>query len=82
MVYNDSEKDRSTLALAISVDEGGSWQGHRRLEDRPGGRFHYPSILQTREGRLQVTYTYQPDANAGRSIKHVTLDPDWIREAR
>jgi len=44
----------------------------------PGGAFHYPSIIQTRDGRIHVTYTYRPGATAGKSIKHVTLDPEWI----
>ena len=81
MVYNDSEEDRHTLALAMSDDEGRSWTGFRRLEDQPGGQFHYPSIIQTRDGRIQVTYTFQPGAKIGRSIKHVSLDPDWIKAA-
>jgi predicted neuraminidase len=79
MAYNDSEKDRHTLALAMSRDEGHSWPWRRRLEDNPGGQFHYPSIIQTPEGRIQMTYTFQPGSDTGRSIKHVCLDPDWIK---
>jgi predicted neuraminidase len=81
LVYNDSEKDRHTLALAMSDDEGRSWKWHRRLEDDPGGCFHYPSIIQTRDGRIQLTYTFQPGTDTGRSIKHVSLEPDWIKAA-
>jgi predicted neuraminidase len=81
LVYNDAERDRETLALAMSADEGRSWKWQRRLEDTPGGRFHYPSIIQTRDGRLQVTYTFQPGADTGRSIKQVSLDADWIKAA-
>jgi len=79
LAYNDSEQDRHTLALAMSDDEGRSWKWQRRLEDRPGGLFHYPSISQTHEGRIQVTYTFQPGKDSGRSIKHVSLAPDWIK---
>jgi predicted neuraminidase len=81
LAYNDSEKDRHTLTLAMSADEGRSWKWQRRLEDKPGGQFHYPSIIQTRDGRIQVTYTFQPGTGTGRSIKHVSLDPDWIQAA-
>lgn len=81
LVYNDSETDRHTLALAMSEDEGRSWPWRRRLEDRPGGRFHYPSLIQTRDGRIQATYTFQPGGDTARSIKHVSLEPDWIRAA-
>jgi predicted neuraminidase len=79
LVYNDTERGRHTLAMALSEDEGRSWRWRRRLEHRVGGLFHYPSIIQTRDGRLQVTYTFQPGPDAGRSIKHVSLDPEWIR---
>lgn len=79
LAYNDSEKERHSLALAMSDDEGHSWRWRRRLEDQAGGSFHYPSIIQTRDGRVQVTYTHQPGATAGKSIKHVSLDPDWIK---
>ena len=65
----------------MSDGEGRSWKWQRRLEDQPGGQFHYPSIIQTRDGRIQVTYTFQPGAGTGRSIKHVSLDPDWIKTA-
>jgi len=81
LVYNDTENDRHSLSLLMSDDEWASWKWKRHLDDMPGGRFHYPSIIQARDGRIQVTYTYQPGADAGRSIKHVSLDPDWIKAA-
>jgi predicted neuraminidase len=81
MAYNESEKldDRSRLVLALSDDEGATWKWKRDLERRAGGRFHYPSLIQTRDGRLNLTYTYQPHDETQRAIKHVALDPDWIK---
>jgi predicted neuraminidase len=81
MAYNASERldDRSRLVLALSADEGSTWPWQRDVESRPGGRFHYPSLIQTHDGRLNLTYTYQPQDETQRSIKHVTLDPEWIR---
>jgi predicted neuraminidase len=79
LVYNDSEEDRHTLVLALSDDEGRSWGWKRHLENTPGGRFHYPSIIQTRDGRINLTYTYQPGPDSGKSIKHASLDADWIK---
>jgi predicted neuraminidase len=81
MVYNESEKldDRSRLVLALSSDEGATWPWKRDAEARRGGRFHYPSLIQTRDGRLNLSYTYQPQDDHHRAIKHVTFDADWIK---
>lgn len=76
MAYNDSEQERDTLALSVSDDEGETWKWTRHLERKKGCSFHYPSIIQARDGRIHVTYTYR--VAEGKSIKHVTLDPDWI----
>jgi BNR repeat-like domain len=82
MAFNESEKldDRSRLVLALSDDEGATWKWKRDVERRPGGRFHYPSLIQTRDGRLNLTYTFQPETERERSIKHATLDADWIKD--
>lgn len=79
MVYNDIEVGRDRLSLAMSEDEGQTWKHHRRLERNPKGLFHYPSIIETKDGLLQLTYTFQPEEAGYRSIKHVTLAPDWIQ---
>lgn len=81
MVYNDVERGRHSLALALSEDEGHTWRWKRALEFIEGGRFHYPSMIQSRDGLIHITYTYQPGAAAQKSIKHVVLDTEWIRGA-
>ncbi len=82
MAYNDTEEGRYSLMLAISDDEGKSWKWKRRLERQEGGMFHYPSLIQTRNGLLHITYTYQQGANTKRTIKHAALHPDWIVEGQ
>src|SRR5262249_38369094 len=81
MAYNDSEQldARSRLVLALSEDEGSTWKWRRAVEARPQGRFHYPSMIQSRDGRIQLTYTFQPQGEHARAIKHATLDPEWIK---
>jgi predicted neuraminidase len=83
MAFYESEKldDRSRLVLSMSDDEGATWKWKRDLEAKPGGRFHYPSVIQSQDGRVHVTYTFQPQDQRARSIKHVTLEPDWIRSS-
>lgn len=78
MVFNDTEIGRNRLAVACSDDEGNTWKWKRVLEDGVLGKqsYAYPSMIQSRDGALHITYTHV--APGGSSIKHVTLDIDWI----
>ena len=80
MAYNDTERGRNSLALALSDNEGKSWKWKRHLERMDSGSFHYPSMIQTRDGLIHVSYTHQPGARADKSIKHVVLNAEWIME--
>jgi len=75
MIYNDREMTRESLAVSISVDEGTTWKWTRRLEDTPGGRFDYPSLIQAKDGSLHATYSYSV-----RAIKHVHFNEEWIQQ--
>jgi predicted neuraminidase len=77
IVYNDKESSpRDRLAVSLSSDGGKTWPVTRHLENTPGQRFDYPSIVQARDGLLHATYTYNL-----KTIKHVTFDEGWIRES-
>lgn len=79
IIYNDTEQGRHQLALAISEDEGKTWNPKRYLDkaEKGEGSFAYPSLIQAADGRLHATYTHSKGAE-GKSIKHVALDVDWI----
>ena len=79
LLYNDSETSRDSLLLALSDDEGKSWGWQRYLEQEESGQFHYPYMTEENDGHVHISYTHQPAGNKGQSIKHVLLDPDWIR---
>ena len=76
---------RAPLTIAISEDEGETWPYKRDLEtdasklpegDNEGkskGEFSYPSIKQTPDGKIHITYTYLRHA-----IKYVCITEDWI----
>lgn len=80
---------RKPLTVAISRDEGITWPWARDIETgRPGvgenghlpdkvGReeYSYPSILQARDGNLDVAFTYRRA-----TIKYVTFEEDWIKQ--
>ncbi len=67
LVYNPSHSERSPLAVAFSEDNGMTWPYQQILEEQPG-EFSYPAIIQTMDGRLNLTYTHQRT-----TIQHVTL---------
>ncbi len=78
LVLNDTESGRHQLAVMVSSDEGKTWGGRRYLEKAaPGeGNFGYPTVIQSRDGRVQLTYTHS--TAAGNSIKHVAFEPAWL----
>lgn len=75
LVYNNKEtKPRDKLAISISDDLGKTWKWTRQLEETPGGRFDYPSIVQTDDGTIHVSYSWEL-----RTIKHVEFNEAWVK---
>ena len=68
LAYNHSTTKRTPLNLALSDDGGAHWQPSLVLEKTPG-EYSYPSIIQTKDGRIHIAYTYRRT-----QIKHVRLD--------
>jgi predicted neuraminidase len=88
MVYNDTERGRHSLAAALSDDEGATWKWKRHLEldqrEKGAGAFHYPSLIQTRDGALHLTYSYflnhLPEGAPRKSIKHARFNTAWVKQ--
>ena len=92
LIHNDTEVGRHRLAVSISDDEGVTWRWKRYLEnDAPGemsGSYHYPSIIEGRDGALHATYSYHltsksaPLDSQGRpmhkSIKYAHFNEEWV----
>ena len=79
IVYNDTSKGRHSLALSISDDEGATWKWTRHVERQAEGQgqYHYPSMIQTRDGRIHVTYTHR-GASQGSTIEHAVGNEEWV----
>jgi predicted neuraminidase len=80
LIYNDLPRGRHSLALSVSDDEGTTWKWTRHLErSAPGeGQFHYPSLIQARDGSIHVTYT-RSRPGQGSTIQHARLSEAWLR---
>ncbi|GMW03296.1 MAG: hypothetical protein AMXMBFR84_44300 [Candidatus Hydrogenedentota bacterium] len=77
MVYNDVEESpRDQLAVSLSTDGGQNWSHTRHIEQVPDQRFDYPSILQSIDGMIHVTYSYNLE-----TIKYVTFNEEWVTMA-
>ena len=71
LVYNPTiqgDEDRARLNVAISKD-GMEWKDALILENESKGEFSYPAMIQTSDGRINITYTYNRV-----NIKHVVLE--------
>jgi predicted neuraminidase len=76
LIYNDCEDDpRNSLAITMSDDDGKTWKWKRHIERVDGeGRFDYPAVIQSQDGRLHATYSFNL-----KTIKHVVLNEEWIK---
>ncbi len=79
LVYNHSTKEgeepkgRNILNLALSED-GKEWRPVMTLENEPiRAGYAYPSIIQSEDGLVHITYTYNRE-----SVKYVLIDPSAL----
>lgn len=91
LISNDTEEGRHRLAVQISDDEGRSWKWKRHLEVAPPGvaRFHYPSLIEARDGTLHATYSHHLEMDAPRdadgrpmakTIRHAAFNRAWVQQ--
>ena len=79
LVYNDTTEGRSSLAVSVSDDEGATWRWTRHLEKHESGQYHYPAVIQSRDDRIHIVYSYF--VTGGKTMKHVTINEDWVLRA-
>ena len=74
LIYNDSMSDRTPLRMALSLDGGKTFPYQKNLVEGPGS-FSYPTAIQTRDGKIHVTYT----SDDRTTIRHATLEESDLR---
>jgi len=71
LVYNDTPHGRSPLNVAVSKDAE-HWTRVLDLETKPG-EYSYPAVIQARDGKVHITYTWHR-----KRIRHVVLDANRL----
>ena len=80
-VGNDIMDGRYRVVLMLSDDEGETWKWKEYLENGnkdDGGSYSYPSLIQTPDGMLHITYSSRTGENE-KSIKYLVVDAGKIK---
>lgn len=83
MAFNNHPKERSDLTLGLSLDGGKNWDTLTVFEQSGEGDEHnpfsYPFLVQTRDERFHLFYTWKR-----KKIKYISFNPTqlqiWIEE--
>jgi predicted neuraminidase len=67
MVYNDTPRGRTPLNVGLSED-GMKWRNVLALESE-AGEYSYPAVIQAKDGKVHVTYTWRRE-----KVKHAVID--------
>ena len=80
MAYNDTEDNRNNWTVSLSDDEGKTWTWKRHIGQSAdqSESFSYPSLIQTKDGKLHLTYSYSNPS--GKTIMHASFDEKWIKK--
>ena len=88
IVYNPTTSARNPISISLSEDHGKTWHYTRSLDyvheeeeevevtkkKSRSVEFSYPSILQSPDGNIHISYTYNRD-----TIKYTRLTEEWIK---
>jgi predicted neuraminidase len=75
MACNPLESGRHRLQLFRSGDEGATWQASKVIETSDDGadEFSYPALVQDRQARIHLGYTWKR-----KGIAVCTFSPEWL----
>lgn len=73
LAYNDSDRDRRRLSVALSEDGGKTWPFQRTVREEEG-ELSYPSMACGEEETVYLVYTYHRIG-----IQYARLNEAWVR---
>lgn len=74
--FNDvSPGKRENLRLALSKDEGRTWQTVATIAEEPGSEFSYPYMIRSRDGVIRMVYSARQT-----QIVFAEFNEAWLRQ--
>jgi len=75
LVFNDTESNRNSLALAVSRDDGRSWHTIKHFEksDDRNSEFSYPYLIRCSDGTMHLLYTWNHTR-----IRHIAFNDNFV----
>lgn len=73
LAYNHAASGRENLKLAISADEGRTWQAGPLIEAAGRREYSYPQLAVAGHGRIHLTYTWNRER-----IRHLEFNVAWL----
>jgi predicted neuraminidase len=73
--YNPDSRERTPIAVAVSMDDGQSWSPPKNIETGPP-QLSYPSMIQAADGVIHMVYSHRLGF-----IQHVAFNAAWLSEA-
>ena len=75
LLAGNPQEGREALHLWLSGDDGKTWRRTRTVETAAdgGAEFAYPALLQSRDGRIHLSYTWRRQA-----IRHAVFNEAWL----
>jgi hypothetical protein len=87
IVYNHTEDERHDLTVAISDNDGKSWNWKKKIEydDRKekSTSSHYPAVIQGANGVIHTVYSFHHkdrEEGPGKTIKYASFPVSWVKE--
>ncbi|MGL6226907.1 MAG: sialidase family protein [Thermoguttaceae bacterium] len=67
LVYNDSFTDRNPLTVALSTDQGKTWDHKKNIIDK-NEDYAYPYVIQTKDGKIHLIFTSHERSQVNRCV--------------
>jgi len=82
VAWDNSDKDRNPLTVAVSDDGGKTWDKPREVARTEGLQAAYPSILQAKDGTFVMVWHQAIDENKGLEVRMARFNKAWLYQHR